>query len=392
MRHSTGFYPRVRVDDAAAGLVSQAGATLLVRTLQRVGIDTALQEALRGWRRPSAVHDPGKVILDLALTLAVGGDCLADVAQLRVSPGVFGAVASDATVSRVVAALAAARAEAWRLAGRRAPDHDASPGSPVIIDLDATLVTAHSEKEQAAPTFKRGFGFHPLCAFVDHGAEGTGEPLAVMLRAGNARSNTAPDHIALTRQALRQLPSHVPARRPGPSVLVRTDGAGGTHEYVSWLVGQRVQYSVGFSLPTDFEATLKRVSAWSQAYDAEGQLRPGAFVAEITGMLELSSWPEPVRKQMRVIIRKEKPHPGAQLRIYVTDLSGDVPGVVRHLRIEESEHPIEFVSLVDMLKTVLAGSERKVFFVDPNGYLEMDDLAFATLSGELNPRVPWWVG
>lgn len=338
MKQLTGFYPRVRVDAAGAGLVSHSGATLLVRAVQVSGLDGELSKALSRWRKPTAVHDPGKVILDLALTLAIGGDCLADIAQLRASPGVFGRVASDATVSRAISALAgdaeavlvaieaaraAARTRAWGLAGERAPDHEASTARPLVIDLDATLVTAHSEKENAAPTFKRGFGFHPLCAFVDHGADGTGEPLAIRLRAGNAGSNTAADHIGVTRHALRQLPSHQPGRRAGRSVLVRTDGAGCTHEYVSWLVGQRVQYSVGFTLPTDFETTLKQIpaTAWSEAYDADGQIREGAFVAEVTGMLDLTSWPEPVRKGMRVIIRKERPHPGAQLRI--TDIDGN---------------------------------------------------------------------
>ncbi len=130
-----------------------------------------------------AVHDPAKVVLDLALTLATGGDCLADVAVLRAEPGVFGPVASDPTVSRTIDALAAdapaaltaidgaraqARATVWDLAGEHAPDHDTSAARPLIVDLDATLVGSHSEKEKAAATFKRGYGFHPLCAFVDY--------------------------------------------------------------------------------------------------------------------------------------------------------------------------------------------------------------------------------
>jgi Transposase DDE domain group 1 len=133
------------------------------------------------------------VIVDFAVALALGGDTLADVAVLRAEPGVYGLVACDPTVSRTIAALAAdapaavraintarawARATAWELAGEHAPDHRADAKNPVVLDLDATLVTSHSEKENAAPTFKRGVGFHPLCAFVDHGQPGTGEPLA----------------------------------------------------------------------------------------------------------------------------------------------------------------------------------------------------------------------
>ena len=113
----------------------------------------------------------------------------------------------------------------------------------------ATLVTSHSEKENAAPTFKRGFGFHPLCAFVDHGPAGTGEPLAIWLRPGNAGSNTAADHITVTKQALGQLPGHRVGTRPGRKVLIRTDGAGATHTFLDYLTSQRLSYSIGFTLP-----------------------------------------------------------------------------------------------------------------------------------------------
>jgi hypothetical protein len=153
------------------------------------------------------VHEPAKIVLDLAVTLAVGRDCLADVAVLRAEPGVYGPVASDPTVWRTIdrlaadpvtalraihTARAAARARAWKLAGRHAPDHGNDAGTPLIINADATLVTAHSDKEGAAPTFKRGYGHHPLWAFVDHGPAGTGEPLSVLLRPGNAGSQPGP--------------------------------------------------------------------------------------------------------------------------------------------------------------------------------------------------------
>jgi len=330
-----GLYPRVQTDTAASKIVSQAGAVALVETVRAAGLDQGLSHALSRWRKPCARHDPGKIVTDLALALAVGGDCLADVAVLRAEPAVFGAVASDPTVSRLVdtlaadadqaltaidSARAAARARVWGAAGQHAPHHAASAEHPVVIDVDATLVTAHSDKELAAPTFKRGFGFHPLLAFADHGQDGTGEPLSAMLRKGNAGSNTAADHIAVLKAAFAQLPGHQPGRRPGKKVLVRADGAGGTHEFLSWLSGQRVQYSVGFSLPDTFAtelAMLDKAKLWQPAYDGEGQIRAGAFVAEATGLLNLGSWPE----GMRVILRKERPHPGAQLRI--TDHDGN---------------------------------------------------------------------
>ncbi len=333
MKKRSGPYPGLAVDGHGSSVVPNAGAVLLLRTAEAVGLDTTLAQRLAPWRRPLARHDPGKVLLDLAVSLAIGGDCLADVAQLRAAPEVFGPVASDSTVSRLIdrlaadapAALAAlasaratARARAWSLAGEHAPDHDRNVSRPLVIDVDATLVTAHSEKEAAAPTFKRGFGFHPLWAFVDHGGEGTGEPLAFGLRAGNAGSNTVIDHIAVLRSALAQLPG---GRRPGKNVLIRIDGAGGTHELLAWLTRRRLAYSVGFSLPGDLDAIQAKLAgipdgAWTPAYDADGQVRPGAWVAEVTGLFDLSSWPP----GMRLIVRKERPHPGAQLRI--TDLDG----------------------------------------------------------------------
>jgi Transposase DDE domain group 1 len=331
---SIGLYPRVRTDTAGVAVVSQGGAVGLVDTARVAGLDRALSQALSPWRKPSAVHDPGKIVTDLALALAVGGDCLADIAVLRDQPAVFGLVASDPTVSRLLdtlaadaakslaaidAARAATRARVWSLAGEHAPDHAVSIDDPVIVDLDATLLSAHSDKEQAAPTFKRGFGFHPLLSFVDHGAEGTGEPLSFLLRKGNAGSNTAADHITVARAAFAQLPGHRTGRRPGKSVLVRTDGAGCTHAFVDWLTGQRVQYSLGFTLPDSFAAQVKildAADAWAPALDAEERIRPDALVADASGLLDLASWPS----GMRVIVRKEKPHPGAQLRI--TDVNG----------------------------------------------------------------------
>lgn len=163
-----------------------------------------MSRVLSPWRKPLAVHDPGKIVLDLAVAVALGGDCLADIGLARVEPGVFGLVASDPTVSRLITALAeaprkavtairaaraAARAAAWECAGDHGPDHGIDADDPLIIDLDATLVTAHSDKERAAPNFKHGFGFHPLGAWVDQGvlavrAERTGDGVTLQLDNG----------------------------------------------------------------------------------------------------------------------------------------------------------------------------------------------------------------
>jgi hypothetical protein len=307
--------------------VSGAGGLLLAQMARLAGLDRGLSAGLARWRATRAVHDPGRIVTDLVVALALGGDCLADVAVLRAQPQLFGPVASDPVVSRLVshlasdvprslkairAARAAARERAWALAGPAAPG---AGGGLVVLDVDATIVTSCSEKEQAAPTWKKTFGFHPLTVFADHGAEGSGEPLAIMLRPGNAGSNTAADHIQAVRLALAQLPS-VMRRR----VLIRADSGGGTHEFLGWLTrpGRRLHYSVGFPMTDDVQHAIFKMpaAAWTPAYDSERKVRPGAWVAELTGMLNLAGWPT----GMRVIIRKERPHPGAQLRF--TDLGG----------------------------------------------------------------------
>jgi hypothetical protein len=162
----------VAVSADGRGLVSHAGSVLLWETMRVTGLGRGLSAGLARWRAPRAVHDPGKIIADLAAAVALGGDCLADIAVLREQPELAGPVASDPVVSRLVSLLAgdlsrslkairaarsAARERAWALAGDNAPGADGL----VTIDLDATIVIAHSEKEQAAPTWKKSFGFHP---------------------------------------------------------------------------------------------------------------------------------------------------------------------------------------------------------------------------------------
>lgn len=325
MEKRIGPYPRVRIESGGRTVVSQAGGVLLVETVRKAGLDTAISAALMPWRKPRAVHDPGKVLLDVALAVALGGDCLADASMLRAEPAVFGPVASDPTVSRLIdtlaaseekalAAVRAARAEArarvWTVAGERAPNADGA----VTVDLDGVLVIAHSDKEDAAPTWKRTYGHHPLMGFVDHGPGGTGEPVAALLRPGNAGSNTADDHV--TQLALAQLPKEY---RRGRRTLIRTDSAGGTHTFVTWFAqrGRWLSYSVGMTVTEQIHSHVLKVpaSAWTPAVETGGGIRDGAWVAELTGDV-LTGWP----KGMRLIVRKERPHPGAQLRI--TDADG----------------------------------------------------------------------
>ncbi|WP_327240556.1 IS1380 family transposase [Streptomyces sp. NBC_01318] len=327
MKKRIGSYPRVRIEGGGRAVVYQAGGVLLVETVRKSGLDTAISAALAPWRRPRAVHDPGKILLDVALAVALGGDCLADVAMLRAEPAVFGPVASDPTVSRLIDKLAAggpktltairsARAEVrervWKLAGASSPD----AGGQVIVDLDGVLVLAHSDKQDAAATWKKSYGHHPLMGFVGHGRGGTGEPVAALLRPGNAGSNTAADHITATQIALAQLPKR---HRRGRSTLIRTDSAGGTHEFVSWLSrrGRWLSYSVGMTITDAIHQAVLKVpaSAWTPAVEPGGEIRDGAWTAELDGDV-LKGWP----RGMRLIVRKERPHPGAQLRF--TDADG----------------------------------------------------------------------
>jgi len=297
---------------------------LLLQTAAVSGLAAGLSRGLASWRPARSVHDPGKTVLDLAVTIALGGDCLADVAVLRAQPELFGAVASDPTISRLIeglgddsatvitairAARAGARAKVWA-------HHRPIPSTDqVVVDLDATLVGSHSEKEGATANFKRGFGFHPMLAFVDHGAGGTGEPLVGMLRPGRANANDAADQIAVLDAALAQLPEQTRSR-----VLVRGDTGSGVQPFLWHVTNRGLQYSVGVYARQPVLDALAALpaQAWRSARDGHGYPREGAQVAELTRWLPATfpGWPP----GMRIIARRERPHPGAQLRI--TDHEG----------------------------------------------------------------------
>jgi hypothetical protein len=300
---NTARRPKITVSGDGAGIVSHAGALLLAETARTSGLQAGLSAGLGRWRACRAVHDPGKIVTDLAVAVALGGDLLADIGVLRAEAALFGPVASDPVVSRLITRLAAdapaalaaigtaraaARDRAWQLAGAAAPGAD---GGLIPVDIDATIVTAHSDKQQAAPTWKKTYGFHPLTVFADHGSEGSGEPLAIMLRPGNAGSNTAADHIAATRLALAQLPKAMRRR-----ILIRADSGGCTHEFLAWLArpGRRLHYSVGFTMTDEICDAVSKIPprAWTPAYDGDGQVRDGAWVAELSGLLDLTSWPK----------------------------------------------------------------------------------------------------
>ena len=310
---------RIHVTADGEGIVSHAGALLLAMLADRLGLTGGLSRAMAPTRQRRSAHDPGKVLADLAVSLADGADCLADLAVLRANPDLFGAVASDPTAWRVVssigpaeldainAARAAARAQAWA-AGVR-------PGW-IVLDLDATLVTSHSEKEDAAPNYKHGFGFHPVMVYLD----GTTEALAGLLRPGNAGSNTAADHLRVVDDALAQLPVATRAADPegGEWMLVRADSASATHAFVEGLRQRGIEFSIGFPLTEDVRQAVLSLPerAWTTCIDQTCELREGAECAEVTHLLDLASWPAGTR----AICRREDPHPGAQLTF--TDCDG----------------------------------------------------------------------
>jgi hypothetical protein len=331
----------VVLDPGRESLISSSGGLLLLEAARVAGLGRVLSEALAPWRAARATHDPGKVLLDVASAVALGGDCLADVAVVRAQPDLFGAVASDPTVSRVIARLAAdagqvlpairaarakARAAVWARRRPLAGTAGSRDGGLVIVDLDATLVTAHSDKEQAAPTYKKGFGFAPMCAFADHGEYGTGEVLALELRPGNASPFNAADHITCLDAALVQLPQAERAQ-----VLVRTDAGGGSKAFLHHITDLGLEYSVGFGALDTVKAAIETIpeSAWVDAIDSDGLPREGAQVADLTDWMPTPTMPtrSPARfgpqhwpDTMRVIARRERPHPGAQLRL--TDHNG----------------------------------------------------------------------
>jgi Transposase DDE domain group 1 len=323
------------VEVGGHGVVSHAGSALTRLIADRTGLTGALSGALarRGF---TPLHDRGRVLADLAVAIADGATTISEIDTLRHQGELFGPVASDTTAWRTLAgcdsaalarigrARARSRRHVWGLiAGRhggippaRAAGRDL--GDVIVIRLDATIVIAHSDKQLAKGTHKGTYGHHPLTAWCDN----TAESLAVMLRPGNAGSNTAADHISAMDTAIAQVPAKY--RR---KVLFTCDGAGASHAFVDHVTrlnarpGYQVHYSAGFDFDERIRDVLPRLpeTAWTPAIDADGVPRPDAQVAELTGLLRhstggdrLAGWPP----DMRILIRRENPHPGAQLSLF----------------------------------------------------------------------------
>jgi hypothetical protein len=300
---------KVEVVADGTGLSSRAGTALLPLAADRLGLTDALGWALAETRERRSAHDPGRVFCDLAVVLADGGRCVSDLVALGSQPALFGDVASISTARRVLLSVGEAELDRLRVARARARAWAAGAApAEVILDFDATPITAHSDKELAAGHYKGGFGFNPLLVCCGR------EVLAAILRPGNAGANNAADHLELFELALEQLPRQA---LDGP-MLARSDSAGASHALADACRETDVHFSFGYPMDERVRAAIlaRPERAWRPAVNADGQPREGAWVAELTGHVSLDGWP----KGSRLIVRRERPHPGAQLSF--TDVDG----------------------------------------------------------------------
>jgi Transposase DDE domain group 1 len=366
----------VRAD--GEGLVSHAGAFLLTELADRIGLTEALSEAMAPSRERRSAHDPGVVLRDLAVAVADGGDCLSDLGVLRGQEPLFGRVASESTAHRVIKSIDALVLEAIHAARARALKRAWEAGArpqTITLDIDASLLTSHSEKERAAGTYKGGFGFFPLLCYLSE----TGEPLAAVLRPGNAGANTAADHFEVLQLALEQLPAEDLHRE----ILARADSGGRTHAFTQDCRDAGIRFSVGYEVDERVrEAVLQTPeSAWKSAIDAEGAEREGAQVTELSEHIDLSGWPEGTR----LIVRRERPHPGAQFEVFdahgyrhtafITDQDGnDIAALeLRHRRRARVEDSIRIAKETGMRNMPFAAFEHN------QAWLEVSLLAQAIL-------------
>jgi len=359
---------RVRVSADGVGVVSHAGVGLLREVADLTGLIGNVTEVLADTYQGPWVHEPGRVFADLAVAVADGADCVSGIGSLVDQQVLHGPVASLTTtwrllderidtahLSGVKKARAAARAAAW--AAGAAP----KAGETVVMDVDASISLDYSDrKENAAATWKRTFGFHSLLVFADRTEIASGEALAGKLRPGNAGSNTTCDHIEVLTEALASIPQDF-RPRPGdpdsPSVLIRSDSAGATYGFAKFCREVGVGFSFGFAVREPVRdalglladaawlACLDGIDVWYPTINADGTIRDGAWVAEATNLLDLSEWPA----GSRVILRKERPHPGAQLTFtdvdghritaFITDTPpGVVPGQLAGLDLRHRQH------------------------------------------------------
>ncbi len=318
---------RVVVESGGTGVVAHVGLHALGHFGDRLGLGDALSSRIPWEGSGTPLHDRGKVLVQSALMLAGGGESCLDIEHLRIGDDLFGSVPSDTTVARtfheitpssrtgIATAMAEMRAEVWSRSSAT------SGTEPVLLDIDASLVEIHSEnKEQTAPTFKGGFGFHPLFCFAD----ATGETLAALLRPGNAGSNTVADHITVLDDAVAQLPVHIAlGHHEGDKstlvqrqVIMRADSAGCTEDFLAACRARNVGFFVSARKNAQVTAAIFDAigvdEVWLPALDQAGQLKEGTAVAELTSLIDGKRLPT----DTRLIIRREPLHQGAQRSLF----------------------------------------------------------------------------
>jgi hypothetical protein len=319
MAKDTRWDRNLSVAPDAEGLIGHAGAVLLRKLADQCGLTSALGAALgRAGKFP--LIDRGVALVSMAVAIALGAASMSDITVLAHQEPVFGAAPGDTTVRRtleladpatldkIARGRAAVRARVWQLICARPAGFPwlAIAGKLLagwlVIDLDATLITARSDKEGAAPTFKSGYGFHPLGAWCAN----TAESLAMLLRPGNAGSNTFADHLAVLTAALRQIPSRMRSK-----LLVRVDGAGASHELITHLLSlssrrRTVLFTSGWMITAADEEAIRLLpaTAWQTAVDQDGAVQEDKHVAEITDLLSrAAAWPA----GLRWIVRRTRP-------------------------------------------------------------------------------------
>jgi hypothetical protein len=338
----------------ADGLIGHAGAVLLRKLADQCGLTPALGAAL-GRKGKFPLIDRGMALVSMAVAIALGARTMSDIAVLTHQEPVFGTAPSDTTVRRtleladpvtldkIARARAAVRARVWQLVCARPAGFPwlAIAGKLLagwlVIDLDATLITARSDKEGAAPTFKSGYGFHPLGAWCAN----TAESLAMLLRPGNAGSNTFADHLAVLTAALRQIPSRMRSK-----LLVRVDGAGASHELITHLLSlssrrRTVLFTSGWMITAADEEAIRLLpaTAWQTTVDQDGAVQEDKHAAEISHLLSRAGrWPaglrwivrrtRPSRRQARNLTAYERAT-GWRYSIICTNIPavGGIPGV-----------------------------------------------------------------
>ncbi len=350
--NTTGPIARVHVTGDGSGVTGQAGTHLLGRIANRLGVAEGLSGVMEGTTVRSSARDRGTVLTQVAMMVAAGGRCLSDLKTLRDQPVLFGDVASDATAWRTVnddldvdrcGRLVGVRQAA---VGRLVADAGIDDLDQVILDVDATLLHLSDDtKEGAAATFKRGFGFAPMLCFI----EPFGLP-AGLLRPGNHTPNNAADQLAVIDQAIAALPPDWRAgHRPGDNpdgvarrVVVRADTAGGTSKMTVGLAARNLIFSVGVRATEVAAGVMKTIpaDAWEPAVNQDGQVRDGADVAEVPALV-----PDWAPVGTRAIVRRERPHPGASLRLWDHDglrhqvtLTNDIDGDPVALELAHRSH------------------------------------------------------